>query len=275
MINYAIGFAHQFKCRLTFFHSALTLLPTSITPPPFYSSIEKELKLKEDLLIKKVALSCHRLGINPSSLHLEYEVNFGGNVIEDVVELIRGKGIDLLMMSTHGNTGFKKWILGSATSSIISKVHVPVLAIPVNYRYRTIRELVYASDLQNAINEIREVKGLAKQLDSELEMINFNYGASHADPGLVGEIKAEGVPYKELRLNVEHTLADELRKYMKSRKDSVLCVFSKHKALLKKLFVGSNTNSLLEGLDFPLLSCEVQPSEENIGNENRKVNIAG
>ena len=148
--------------------------------------------------------------------------------------------------------------MGSTTSSIISEVHIPVLAIPVNYKYRPIKELIYASDLEEPETEIKQIKELAKSLDTAVEMINFNYGVSHADQEKLKLIKTEGINYKELHLSVEHTLAEEMRSYMKDRCDGILCVFSKHKTILRKLFTGSNTNALIEGLKFPLLSCEAR-----------------
>ncbi len=40
------------------------------------------------------------------------------------------KDIELIVMSTHGRSGFSRWIMGSVTQKVLAAAHCPVLVIP-------------------------------------------------------------------------------------------------------------------------------------------------
>ena len=58
--------------------------------------------------------------------------NREGTVGEAVANVVREKGVDLVVMGTQGATGLKYAVLGSNTFAVIRKSPVPVVAIPAN-----------------------------------------------------------------------------------------------------------------------------------------------
>ncbi len=48
---------------------------------------------------------------------------------EVIVELVESRGIDLVVMGTHGRTGVKRQILGSVTERVLRLADAPVLAV--------------------------------------------------------------------------------------------------------------------------------------------------
>ena len=52
-----------------------------------------------------------------------------GAADEKIVEYSRENGIDLIVMNTHGHSGFKRLIMGSVTDRVIRSVEVPVLVL--------------------------------------------------------------------------------------------------------------------------------------------------
>jgi nucleotide-binding universal stress UspA family protein len=48
---------------------------------------------------------------------------------ETILEYARKNGIELILMATHGHTGFKRLMLGSVTSGVVHQSTVPVLLI--------------------------------------------------------------------------------------------------------------------------------------------------
>ena len=53
-----------------------------------------------------------------------------GEPDEVILELVREKKIDLIVMATHGRTGFARFFLGSVAERVIRGSPVPVLAVP-------------------------------------------------------------------------------------------------------------------------------------------------
>jgi nucleotide-binding universal stress UspA family protein len=46
-----------------------------------------------------------------------------------IMDYAQEKGMDLIVMATHGHTGFKKLLMGSVAFSVLHESHIPVLLI--------------------------------------------------------------------------------------------------------------------------------------------------
>lgn len=254
LITYAVGFEQQFKCKLLFFHSICELIPSGNTKKTYDDAAMAAIHLREQRLIRILTKSCSKFDISLSSLHSDYEIKLGGNVIEDILEVVEEEKIDFIIMSTHGSSGLKKFFLGSTTSVIISRAQIPVLIIPLNYSFKPIQQIIFACDLKDPENELNQVRILAKKLNAEIEIVNFNYGVSKADSNLLELLKDSKIKLREITRNIELSLIDEIRQYMKRKNNSILCMFTKPKMKVENLFTESKTCAMVEKLKFPLLS---------------------
>ena len=52
-----------------------------------------------------------------------------GNEAEEIIEFADQNKIDLLIISTHGHSGIKRWLLGSVANKLLSGTSVPVLLV--------------------------------------------------------------------------------------------------------------------------------------------------
>lgn len=53
-----------------------------------------------------------------------------GNPSHEILEYAKSHGIDLIAMSTHGETGFVRWAVGSVTRNVMDAWAGPLLTIP-------------------------------------------------------------------------------------------------------------------------------------------------
>lgn len=51
------------------------------------------------------------------------------SVVKEIVEYAEKQKIDLIIIGSRGKTGFKKMLLGSVSSGVVTYVHCPVLVI--------------------------------------------------------------------------------------------------------------------------------------------------
>ena len=51
------------------------------------------------------------------------------SVVKEIVSFAKSHKIDLVVMGSHGRTGFDKLLLGSVTSGVSQKVNCPVLIV--------------------------------------------------------------------------------------------------------------------------------------------------
>ena len=51
------------------------------------------------------------------------------SVIKDIVNFAKSGKYDLVVIGSHGRSGFDKWLLGSVANGVSQKVHCPVLIV--------------------------------------------------------------------------------------------------------------------------------------------------
>ena len=65
------------------------------------------------------------------------EIKFKSEIIEDpyskvesaIINYAESEGVDLIVMGTRGRSGFKRILLGSVASGVLSYAHCPVLTV--------------------------------------------------------------------------------------------------------------------------------------------------
>ena len=68
--------------------------------------------------------------ISNAGLSSETIVHSGNRAYKFIVREAREKEVDLIVMGTHGRTGFKKYLLGSVAQNVLGNAPCPVLVIP-------------------------------------------------------------------------------------------------------------------------------------------------
>lgn len=58
-----------------------------------------------------------------------HEILIVGSPTNDMAKITEKAGADLVVLSTHGKTGFERLIMGSVAESAIKKISVPVLLV--------------------------------------------------------------------------------------------------------------------------------------------------
>jgi nucleotide-binding universal stress UspA family protein len=54
----------------------------------------------------------------------------GQDVADEILKYADNEDVDLIIMTTHGRTGIKRWAFGSVTDKVVRHSKVPVLVIP-------------------------------------------------------------------------------------------------------------------------------------------------
>ena len=183
-----------------------------------------------------------------------------GDPIDEIIDAAQKSKSQLIVMGTHGASGLKRILFGSNTSNVISKSNIPVLAIPQRYRFKKINSIVYATDLNNTINELKHIIPIAKQLNATIEVLKLNYSYNiDDDKKPLIEKKIRALSYKKIKLieqkaTIEQTMIEQIKKYLIKTKPQLLVMFPEDKAWFDKLFISSKTEELANQIKLPLLS---------------------
>ena len=114
--NFAVEFALFHKAELIFCH-----VVTKQDDSREYSILKEEVSLKlEDLKLKD---------LDVDNLKWDIVQLFGHSAAEEILKYSEEdeNQIDLIIIPSHGKTGFKKFLIGSTAERIIRHSHIPVL----------------------------------------------------------------------------------------------------------------------------------------------------
>lgn len=67
--------------------------------------------------------------LKSNGIKVKTEVLEANQLAESIMDYAQKNGMDLIVMTTHGHTGFKKLMLGSVAFGVLHESHVPVLLI--------------------------------------------------------------------------------------------------------------------------------------------------
>lgn len=183
--------AKKVGSRVTLVHAIETLtapmhggrFETPIVPPEY----SVETKEAEEALEEQAAL------LDPA-LEVSCQVILGTESARSIVQFAEKNQADLIAMSTHGKTGFRRLILGSVAEEVLRRSPIPVLCIPQrDPQHDSIEEvehILLTTDLsEDSMRAFGPVLELAKELGCRVTVLNvmpvlnaIPYGAPLAAP---------------------------------------------------------------------------------------------
>jgi nucleotide-binding universal stress UspA family protein len=57
------------------------------------------------------------------------EVKVGMQVAAEIIDLAKEKGVDLIVMCTHGHSGITRWVLVSVAHKVLTQAETPILLV--------------------------------------------------------------------------------------------------------------------------------------------------
>lgn len=122
--------ASHFNAELFLVHIVPFLPPIPSTPEVTFNLAEYEELLHADAEDK-----LHKLRDALSAKHLRVRTMVGhGPAAEEIVLIASKERVDLIVIATHGATGFQRVVFGSVTEKVVRTAACPVLTIRLGCR---------------------------------------------------------------------------------------------------------------------------------------------
>jgi nucleotide-binding universal stress UspA family protein len=115
---HAAAFARWYQARLTLLYVFVNL-PTLDLPPLVLGDADRA-RLESDM----------RAMAAPSGVSVDLHVEQAGYAHDEILRQVAATAADLLVLGTHGRSGFQRLFLGSVTEKVIRKATCPTLVVP-------------------------------------------------------------------------------------------------------------------------------------------------
>lgn len=175
-----------------------------------------------------------------------------------ILQTARKHKADLIVMGTHGKTGFEKFIFGSVTSAVLETSDIPVLAVPMHYKFKTIEKITYASSLTHFKQEIDTILLFAGTLSAQVEIVYIDYGLvserliRHANR-VLADLNKSNLTLTVIAADVGLSLNENLTVYIEKSKPEWLVMFPVKREWYDKLFLSSKSLDLAMKFKKPML----------------------
>ena len=126
-LDYAVIVARRFKAQLTVLHAAPTFDPLTTRTGPLADDLRiVAIPTREDVVTELAGIA-HDAGADAERLTAVAEA---GQTVATIVDHALSGKADLLVVGTHGRSGFERLLLGSVTEKLLRKTPCPVLTVP-------------------------------------------------------------------------------------------------------------------------------------------------
>jgi nucleotide-binding universal stress UspA family protein len=127
-------------------------------------------------------------GINVSEI-IQFEKAFEG-----ILSISKKNGVDLIVMGSHGVSGFEEMFIGSNTEKVVRTSEIPVLVIKNEVPSFEVKNMVFASDFSPEIsNPFEKLLEFATLFGAHLNLVMINTPNSFKSTAVAEKIMSEFV----------------------------------------------------------------------------------
>jgi nucleotide-binding universal stress UspA family protein len=131
--------AFELACRLARDSGARLIVLHVVQPPPFvtHGEMEKALQQAEGYR-RDLNDQLHNLRPTDPKIEIEYLLEEGEPVAE-IIRAVTKNNCDLIVLGTHGRTGFRRLLLGSVAEQVLRRATCPVLTVSTPVQETSLR----------------------------------------------------------------------------------------------------------------------------------------
>ncbi|MDX1617620.1 MAG: universal stress protein [Balneolaceae bacterium] len=269
-------FAVMLEGTITPFHS---YLPMSELDGPYMLGLgptpTEDYDEMESILLDRID-EVARENVDPSVLGKS--VISVGNPAHAIAD--EGKKHDMIVMSTHGRTGFTRLFLGSVAEKVLRISHAPVLIIDKESKIKPVENVMITTDFsENSHAAFPYLKAIVKASGAHAELLNImSYDPQHDDRPDDSKISL-----REQRLNVLakeelHEISDMLTtkvlvssdtpheailNYNLNNPHDLILMATVGRTGIDYLMMGSTTANIVRHVKTPVLSINPRRRDES------------
>jgi nucleotide-binding universal stress UspA family protein len=278
-LDHAVALAHWYDARLTVLQVVWGALPPTAYPGVAASPVGSALlPADRDELLQR--LRGFASAETAADLRLEVTLR-EGMIVPEILEEARERGVNLIVMGTHGRGGFDRLLLGSIAEKTLHKAGCPVMTVPpaslAPATAEPFRTIVCALDFSPpSYTALNHALSVAQQSQGRLVLLHvLDWPPDRPTPPGLGPQTAadrrleQEATLRELRMAVPEEARNWCRPEaivrigrpheeivrLAHEVEADLVVLGVHgRTALARPFVGSTTNQVVRHADCPVLT---------------------
>ena len=174
-LTYAAAFARWYEARLTVLHVVPTFDPITVGPGALNGPLQMVVPMSRQEVLREMRRITDTAGIGSIDPILSAQQ---GDPARNIVDQALVSAADLLVMGTHGRSGFERLLIGSVAEKVVRKASCPVLLVPPHVTAAappevTFKHILCAMDFSpSALQALGFALDLARQADGVVTVLH-------------------------------------------------------------------------------------------------------
>jgi nucleotide-binding universal stress UspA family protein len=256
-VNYAADMACVIGTNLSLLHVCPIPVSLSDVPSPAYSTAELVADAEEQMKLIKENI----LYRTKDSLKITTAIK-QGDVVLAIDEHCHTINPYAVVMATESNAAFERFLFGGKTINAVRQLAWPLIVVPPNVKFTSLKKIGLACDLKNVIDTIpvKEIKNLVKEFHARLHVL---HASSEVDGALTAETVEETGWLQEIlgELNPEYhfikggdDIEQSINDFAEKNNLDLLIVIPKKHNLISKIFKHSHAKQLVLHAHVPVMA---------------------
>lgn len=254
-IRYTLSFFTNCKCTFYFLYvnQSNGFEQNTLLDQQKKTNLNKVYREKLNQLIQKLEVNNLKQG------HVFLSLVANGNIVEAIRNEVDDKHIDLIVLGTKGNSGFKKIAVGSNTTDVINKVKCTTLVIPENAAFTELRNIALPTDYSIFFGSkiLETISEVLRLFNSELHIFHL----AKTNEKVEGELLQNKELLKDYFVDNQHSFHSITNKNLdiaiddcvKKHNINMIAMVAKNIHFFQQLFFHSRTSSTTYQSEIPFL----------------------
>lgn len=262
-LDTAIAIAKRQKARLLLLHVFSTTpsiiypqlgLATDFVYAKFSKFPEKELQMLAEKIKKEYAVECQ-----------SYVVS--GAICPVITEQAITLKADLIVMGTHGISGFRAFFMGSCAYAVLKNAPCPVLTIPAHHKWEHFKKILFpVRAMANAIEKYQVARSIIRKNKAELIVMGLieidsptTFDSLNEDAIKLIEILKEDNVKLDTKFHYCDSFAQKILDKAKALKVDLVIVTANLDYKIQDFFIGPFAQQIVNHAKVPVLSIRLAP----------------
>lgn len=253
---HALEFAKIVNAELILLHTFEIPVYDSQFFPENYATVYSSIELAKFEMFKGEIPKLRTIAAerNLSDIVIKHRL-MDGDLLYNLKNAVEEDQIDFVIMGTTGASDWTKFFLGSNTNSVISGVHVPVLCIPVDAKFKKIKTIGFTTRYREKDKkELKKVLKIAKKTNAKVKSLYVKTSNSDVSDVTIKEwekeFAGENIEFLVLPSDeVKETILD----FILYKDIDILTTITHKRSFFESIFESSFSKKITKEVSVPVL----------------------
>ena len=186
-----------------------------------------------------------------------------GEIYDDIKQTVKEKEIDLVVMGSHGLSGFKEMFIGSNTEKVVRTSNIPVLVIKNEHGNFEINDFVFATDFSEECRKpFDEAQKFARDVGAKMHLLYVNTPSGfkttpEANEMMENFIKGMGVENYTLNVYNDSSVEKGILSFASENNAQLVGMSTHGRKGIAHFFNGSISEDLVNHAQMPVITFKI------------------